>query len=196
MARRFRIWLGLAGVSFAVITAGCGGGILRATHGVPLPDSVELRHLALDAFGQRLHAALRDSTPLDLLFDVDEVRVLQEGTAATRSLARRASLAFPLAAAAGVRRSLHDTSYLGICVQDAHDESARGALGLMHESWTFRRVLLAARRLDGHRVALWLDGVFIFADTGFGILDLERIEDLRWEHSDLDILPCDMVVGL
>lgn len=161
-----------------------------------MPDSRDVRHVALERFGRELLTSLQEGSPTRLLFDVDEIRVLQEPTAATRSTTRRASLSFPLAAARSARRELADTAYLGLCVQDARDEPERGPLGLRRPSWTFRRILLAAKQPSGHRIALWLDGVFVFTDVGFGILDLERIEDPRWEHSDLDILPCDMVVGI
>ncbi len=34
----------------------------------------------------------------------------------------------------------------------------------------------------------------MFSDAGFGALDLERVETPRWEHSDLELAPCDMAI--
>jgi hypothetical protein len=161
-----------------------------------MPDEVADRHAAMDELGRRLHAALAAGAPSDVLLGDDEIRLVLASDAATRVAARRAGLSVRLGSVRGLAASLAGTSYLGVCLQDAHDEDPSGSLGLRADGWVFRRVLVAARQPAGRRVALWVDGTFVFTDAGFGALDLERVEEPRWEHSDLELAPCDMATTL
>lgn len=184
-------------VVWALLALACGpSGALahRATTPLPMPGESSDRHAAMDAFGRRLHAALVAGHPDDVLFGDDELRTLMGGEAATRVAARRASLSVRLGTSPRVALALAHTEYLGVCLQDARDDDP--ALDLRAPGWTFRRVLLAAQQPGGRRTALWVDGVFVFTDGGFGALDLERVEDPRWEHSDLELAPCDMATRL
>lgn len=179
--------------------AACGGPRAASGPTVPraMPAEVQARHAAMDAFGARLLAALAAGHPAEVVLGDDVLRVLLEGPAATRVAARRATLGVRLAdLESALVRALEGARYLGVCLQDARDEPASGPLGLRSEGWTFRRVLVAAERPGGRRVALWVDGVFLFTDAGFGALDLERVESPRPEHSDLEIAPCDMATHL
>lgn len=162
-----------------------------------MPDEVPARHAAMDAFGERLFAALAAGRPLDVVLGDDELRALLDGPAATRVAAHRATLGVRVHGdATHLVRALSGSHYLGVCLQDARDEPAAGPLGLRSDGWTFRRVLVAAERPGGRRIALWVDGLFVFTDAGFGALDLERVESPRPEHSDLEIAPCDMATRL
>jgi hypothetical protein len=67
-------------------------------------------------------------------------------------------------------------------------------LGLQADGWIFDRFLLIGRRPSGRRIAAWVEGVFVYTDAGFTALDLERVEEPRWEHSDLEIAPCDLSI--
>lgn len=159
-----------------------------------MPAATDARHDAMDAFGRRLHAALTAGRPADVLFGDDELRRLCDGSAATRIAARRGATSMRAGAQPAVAQGLARTEYLGVCLQYARDDD--DALGLESPGWTFRRVLLAARLPGGRRTALWVDGMFVFTDSGFGALDLERVEAPRWEHSDLELAPCDMATTL
>jgi hypothetical protein len=189
------VWSVLA-LCFAMILAGCGGGSAgQVTRALAMPPDVEKRHAAMDEFGRRLHAALRAGRPLAILLDDDQVRRLLESDAATRFAARRAAIGSRLGNGPRIASALAETRYLGVCLQDSRD-STPDEWGLRTAGWTFRRVLLVARRPGGRRVALWIDGVFVYTDRGFGALDLERMEDPRWEHSDLELAACDMATSL
>lgn len=177
-----------------IVLVGCGSSVPRATTPRPMPEDTEDRHDAMDAFGRQLHAALIAGRPTDVMFGDDELRLLMSSSAATRVAARRASITVRLGRVGRAADGLAHTEYLGVCLQDSRGDDP--ALGVRGEGWTFRRVLVAARQPAGRRIALWVDGVFLFTDDGFGALDLERVEDPRWEHSDLEIAPCDMATQL
>jgi hypothetical protein len=181
----------------AACGVGCGGGSrAHATMAVPMPHEVADRQVAMDEFGRRLHAALLAGRPIDVLLGDDEIRRVLTSENATRVAARRAAIGVRLGHTRQLASSLAHTEYLGVCLQDARDEANTGPIGLRNVGWTFRRVLLAAQRPGGRRVALWVDGLFVYTDNGFGALDLERVEDPRWEHADLELAPCDMSTAL
>lgn len=179
-------------VTFLLI--GCGASRPHATMPMPMPQELRERHIAMDELGRRLHAALIAGRPADVLLGDDELRRLMSSEAATRLAARRASISIRIGRSGRAAGALARTEYLGVCLQDARGDDP--ALGLRGEGWTFRRILVAARQPAGRRIALWVDGIFLFTDNGFGALDLERVEDPRWEHSDLEIAPCDMATSL
>ncbi|AKF05404.1 hypothetical protein [Sandaracinus amylolyticus] len=190
-----------AALALVLLVAACSGpgaaAPARPTTPLVMPTEIAARHAAMDAFGARLFAALAAGRPADVMLGDDELRVLLESDAATRIGAHRATVAMRLGADVGrVPLGLDGSHYLGVCLQDARDEPADGPLGLRADGWTFRRVLVAAERPGGRRVALWVDGLFVFTDAGFGALDLERVESPRPEHSDLEIAPCDMATRL
>lgn len=192
---RSRAWIAALA---AVLVAGCGGGgPPHATTPLSMPSDVAARHAAMDAFGRRLHAALAAGRPTDVLLGDDELRAVLTSEPATRVAAHRATLGVRVGGdTARLTIALRDTAYLGVCLQDARDEPDGATFGLRAPGWVFRRVLLAAQHPSGRRVALWIDGLFLFTDAGFGALDLERIEDPRPGHSDLELAPCDMATNL
>ena len=95
---------------------------------------------------------------------------------------------------ANLRSLLATAEYAGICLQGAREAPADGPLGLEMPGWVFDRFLLIGLRVPGQRLATWLEGVFLYTDAGFFALDLERVEEPRWEHSDLEIAPCDLSI--
>lgn len=157
-----------------------------------MPDDMDARHALMDAFGRRLHAALIAGDATRVMVGDDELRALLAGEDATRTGARRLTVGSRLLEPELVARQLTGTTYLGVCLQDAHDEGTHGPLGLRAEGWVFSRILLAASRPGGGRIATWIDGNFVLTDAGFVALDLEHVEAPRWEHSDLEIAPCDL----
>lgn len=181
-------------VPWATIAIACAAAPHGAMTPLPMPAATDARHDAMDAFGRRLHAALTAGRPTDVLFGDVELRQLCDGSAATRIAARRGGPSLRVGAQPAVAQGLAHTEYLGVCLQYARDDD--DAVGLESPGWTFRRVLLAARLPGGRRTALWVDGLFVFTDSGFGALELERVEAPRWEHSDLELAPCDMATTL
>ena len=138
---------------------------------------------------------MRAGEPQRLLYDeLDLTNLLSRG-AAMRIRGRRLHLTERLSLRPdGLAGPLADADYAGVCVQGAREEAASGPLGLLTDAWVFDRILLIGRRAGGQRVAAWIEGVFVYSDTGFAALDLERVEEPRWEHSDLEIAPCDLAI--
>lgn len=172
----------------------CAGSAPRPTTPLPAPDLREARNHAIDAFGRRAWEALADGDPARVLYDVVELRALLEPSVATRLSARRPSLGRRLGPHRSSRGLLQRARYAGICLQGARELPAGGVLGLRSPGWVFDRALLIGTRPSGRRIASWFEGIFVFTDAGFGALDLERVEEPRWEHSDLELATCDFAV--
>lgn len=180
----------------AALLCACGGSAPgRPTTFLPIPDGQDDRQAAVAEVGRRAWDAMRAGEPERLLYDeLDLTDLLSRGAAmrirghrihlVERLNVRPEVLAAPLAAA----------DYGGVCLQGARVEAASGPLGLRSEAWVFDRLLLIGRRASGQRVAAWIEGVFVYSDAGFAALDLERVEEPRWEHSDLEIAPCDLAI--
>jgi hypothetical protein len=178
----------------ATLVLACGGASTRATVPLPAPDSRAARDTAIEAFGRRAWAALAEGRPGRLLYDDVELRALLDPAGATRFSARRLSLGSRVGATGELSARLASAEYAGICLQGARVEDAGGVLGLERPAWVFDRALVIGRRPGGQRIASWIEGSFVLSDAGFGALDLERVEAPRWEHSDLEIAPCDHAV--
>lgn len=181
----------------ALVVGGCGGGLSsRPVRPIPVPASEQARHEALDRAGRRIYGALAAGRPERLLFDDLTLRRLLVPDAATQASALRAGLEVRL----GLRReafsAFDGAKYLGICVQGARLEPAGTSMGLKHAGWMFDRALVAGIEPSGRRIASWVEGAFLFTTKGFGAISLDRVEEPRWEHSDLELAPCDMEAGL
>lgn len=183
-----------------VLLAACGGTqagggeTAGPTRCVSLPDDEGARHDAVDALGHRVWAAMSEASPEDLLYDDLALRILLSPTAATRFAARRISFSERIGSSANFASLISNAAYAGVCLQGARSEEAGGVLGLEEDGWVFDRLLLIGRRQDGQRLAAWIEGLFLYSDAGFFALDLERVEEPRWEHSDLEIAPCDLAI--
>lgn len=191
---------GAAAVTLALVSlaaASCGGGRAPIA-GHTLPDLEDERDLAVRELGSALWEALSSGTPWTMLLEDDELRALLAPEEATRFAVRRGDVRSRLRAdAERVPSAIGGASYLGVCAQDSRDEPGGSALGLRARAWVVSRVLVAGRIGGGtRRIALWVDGTFIATSMGFRAIDLERIETPRWEHSDLEILACDVSEGL
>lgn len=185
----------LVGTVLCLLAFGCGAaGPRRPTTVLAAPDDRAARNAAIDAFGRRAWAALAEGQPTRVLYDELILRALLETASATRLSARRGTLERRIAASGDLRALLETATYAGICLQGAREEPAGGVLGLRSPGWVFDRALVIGTRPAGRRVASWLEGIFVFTDAGFGALDLERVEEPRWEHSDLELAPCDLAV--
>jgi hypothetical protein len=179
----------------ALLVAGCGGtSPAGATRCLVAPETREARSEAIDAFGRRAWAALTEGAPQGVLFDDLELRALLDAAGATRFSARRITLTSRLGGTSELPARTSGAEYAGVCLQGARVEDAGGVLGLQRPGWIFARALVIGRRPGGQRVASWLEGAFVYSDAGFRALDLERVEAPRWEHSDLELAPCDFAV--
>lgn len=192
MVRLARLALSVA------LLAGCAGanaGAVRPTGPALLPDAPAVRRAAIDALGRRAWDAMAAGRPAELLYDDRDLEVLVDRGAVTRIAARRLAHAERLAPEpARLRVALASATYAGVCLQGARPEEAGGPIGLVADGWVFDRLLVIGRRPMNRRVAAWLEGVFVYSDAGFAALDLERVEEPRWEHSDLEIAPCDLSI--
>lgn len=162
---------------------------------VGIPDTVDARNLAIDQLGHRAWAAMSAGDPRALLYADTDLDVLLDSGATARVAARRLALDERLAIdPAALRSPLATAEYAGICLQGARAVPAGGPIGLVADGWVFDRLLIIGRRPTGRRVAAWIEGIFVYSDAGFGAIDLERVEEPRWEHSDLEIAPCDLSI--
>ncbi len=196
-----RSWLLRCAIAFtacalaACALPSCGGGAAtRPTTVRPTPTDREVRDRAIAAFGERAWSAMLAGAPERLLYDDLDLRVLLDASVATRLSARRLTLGQRVSPSSDTPALLESAEYAGICLQGARDEPAGGVLGLRGEGWVFDRALVIGTRPGGRRIAAWIEGTFLFTDAGIGALDLERVEEPRWEHSDLELAPCDLAV--
>ena len=133
--------------------------------------------------------------PTRLLIHDSALPLLLDRPGVQRIAAHRLALADRLAVAPErLSGPLASATYAGICLQGARSVGVGDPPGLAQPGWVFDRVLIIGRRSSGQRVAAWLEGVFLYTDVGFGAIDLERVEEPRWEHSDLEIAPCDLAI--
>lgn len=158
------------------------------------PAGADARRAAIDALGHRVWDALAAGEPRRLLYDETDLSTLLDGGAATRATLRRDRIDERIGSTADFVSLMESAEYAGICLQGARDVPAGGALGLRSDGWVVDRVLIIGRRPSGQRIASWLEGVWLYSDQGFAAADLERVERPRWEHSDLEIAPCDLSI--
>ena len=99
----------------------------------------------------------------------------------------------------GEYQSMREARYGGVCLQDARVERSGPPFGLRESGWVFDRALVVgvtSEGPEGRRVAAWVEGTFVYTTEGFGAISIVRVERPRWEHSDLELAPCDMEVGV
>jgi len=185
-------------LALAALLTACGASTAAPRHPttpVGIPDTVEARNLAIDALGERAWAAMAAGDPRALLYEDTDLDALLDSGATARVAARRLALDDRLAIDPDALRSpLASAEYAGICLQGARGVEAGGPIGLVADGWVFDRMLIIGRRPTGRRVAAWIEGIFVYSDIGFAAVDLERVEEPRWEHSDLEIAPCDLSI--
>lgn len=163
-----------------------------------MPDDAAERDRLVMALGETAWTALSEGHALDLLADEEAASRLLDPSAAARLEERRPGFRARLGEALHqIPDQLAGATYLGVCAQDARDEPAGGALGLSERSWVVRRILVAGRIAStSRRIALWVDGPFVFDGERFVAVELENVETPRWEHSDLELASCDVSHGL
>ncbi|MFW6049955.1 MAG: hypothetical protein ACODAU_02205 [Myxococcota bacterium] len=168
----------------------------RPEHALPMPDDADARRRVLARAGRRIYDALAAGRPERLQLDDMALRRLLSPEAASRASALRTGLGKRLAVRPAAFTTLATAHYAGVCVQGSRLEPAGSPVGLREPGWIVDRVLVAGRQDGGRRVAAWVEGELLYTNVGFWAISLGRVEEPRWEHSDLELAPCDMEVGL
>lgn len=194
LAQVLRVLLVLGSVHCAPV--GCASEPARASTTLPVPRARHARARALDRAGARIFQALQHARPTTLLLDDRALTALLSPEAASRASALRLTTESRITAVLPMLGQLRGFRYLGICVQNSRLERGGSVLGLARPAWVFDRALVAGADGAGGRIASWVEGIFVFTDVGFQAVDLEGVEAPRPDHSDLELAPCDMEVGL
>ncbi len=182
--------------ALAIATVGCASAPpLRPR---TLPDDAAERDQAVGALGRSLWEGIADGDVLATLASDAELEALVDGEANTRIRLRRPGLRAQLGERMHtIPPQLEGATYLGVCARDARDHDERSGLGLLRPSWVIARVLIAGQLAgSARRIALWVDGPFVYDGEHFVALELTAIESPRWEHSDLELGACDVSDGL
>ena len=175
--------------------ASAGPATRAPTTAQPLPRPAAGAEQSLDAFGQKLYAALAQGHPEAVMFDDAALDVVLLPDAARRIASVRLAAGSALRVAADARALLQSATYAGLCVQQGRAEPSGGAIGLRAPGFVFERALVIGREPGGGAVASWVEGEFLNTDAGFGALSLERVEPPRRDHADLELAECEMRVG-
>ncbi|MCB9600157.1 MAG: hypothetical protein H6721_01780 [Sandaracinus sp.] len=179
-----------------LLLAACGGPSAERAGASTLPRAMPAeaseREAVLAELGRRLYAHLAEGNPTAILFEDGALRDLLEPDAAERARAVRVA---PLHVHPERLALLREAEPASLCIQGGA-EAQRGdpPFALKGAAWVFERALVSGRRPGGQRVALWIEGTFVLTDGGFGAIALRRVEDPRWEHSDLELATCDVRV--
>jgi hypothetical protein len=185
---------------WALVTAlsvmSCGGGsaTVETTTDTEVRPEDQPDEAAIARVGQRIYDAMVAGDPQQLLIDDAGMRRLVTAEAGERYAALRLGVGARIGDVSSL--AFDGTTYLGVCLQGARLEPADAELGLRAPAWIFERALVAGRMASGRRTAAWVEGIFVRTENGFVALDLHSAEDPRWEHTDLEIAPCDMEYGI
>lgn len=176
------------------VAAACGGESAQMRP-LPVPHEGQRRDEAMERYGKRLYETLGRGQPQSLLADDVELRALLTPQAASRYTALRMGAGMRLDVRPEEFVPFQQASFGGLCLQGSRLEPAGTPLGLSADGWVFDRALVVGVQPGGRRIAAWVEGTFVYTPEGFRALELSRVEAPRWEHSDLELAPCDMEVG-
>jgi len=179
-----------------VVALGACGGSQNAGETSDEPETLDEQPTteALEATGAQIYEAIMAAEPERLLIDDAGMRRLVDAESGERYAALRLGVRSRIGDVAP--HAFEGTHYVGVCLQGARREPAGARLGLREPAFIFERALVAGEMSTGRRVGAWVEGVFVRTDAGFVALDLHSVEDPRWEHTDLEIAPCDMESGI
>lgn len=162
----------------------------------PMPSHPEGRRAALTELAQDLFDAMVAADADRLLVPVDELDLVLDEDGAQRVEALRMAIHARVALDPARHGAFEDTELHGLCALGARNEPAHSPIGLKAQGWILERALIVGERPGGRRLAAWFEGTFVYAGGRFRAIDLRRVEDPRWEHSDLELVTCDMQVGM
>ncbi len=183
-----------------VLAAGCGGASVSSETPEPqrprmAPLSASERSRELLRFAEHAFTTLQSSDPVALVFDDIALRRLLTAPSATRASALRNGMPRHDGRVALGFELLRGTRFAGACFQGVRDEPAGTLIGLRQTGWIFERMLLVGQEPTG-RVALWVEGEFLWTDVGFGALAIHGVEQPRRGHADLELAVCDVDLGV
>ena len=161
-----------------------------------MPADRVVRHEALVELAQRLFDTLAAADIDRALYDVDDLDDLLDESAEERVEALRLGLGGRVALDPLRHGRFAETDLWGMCVLGSRDEPAGGSLGLEEDGWVLERALISGQRAGEQRLGAWFEGTFIYSEAGFRAIDLTRVETPRWQHADLELVTCDMQVGM
>lgn len=184
----------------AVFLSACGGSQTPATslgpeRSLTAPSDSAERAQALQQFAERAFRTLQHGHAVELVFDEVALGRLLNSPSATRAGGQRRSM--PAASGMAPRQFelLRDARFDGACFQGLHDEAEGSVVGLLQPGWMFERVLLVGSEPTG-RLAIWLEGEFLWTDQGFGAISIQAVEAPRRNHADLELAVCDVDLGV
>lgn len=178
-----------------LLLSSCGPAIPTGESARTMPRTADARRAALEEFGPRLYEALRTRNAPSVLFGEEALLEMLDDVAVHRFIRGRVALGTRLGNAPAVAAGFEGTEFLGLCAQGSRVGRATEPPGLLAETWVIDRLLVVASRAGNRRMAAWVEGPFVYSASGFGAVDLRRVEDPRWEHSDLEIGVCDIAFG-
>ncbi|MDD9942180.1 MAG: hypothetical protein OXU20_14135 [Myxococcales bacterium] len=166
------------------------------TRAVAPPERAAERRQLVTVLGRILKRSIARGTPTDVLFDDVALRQLLLPEYASRAALFRHNALDRFTISPLSRKLLEAARFLGVCVQGARLEPARGVLGLQAPGWVFDRILVVGQESGGGRVAAWVEGSFVHTDAGLGAVHLVRVEAPRRDHADLQLAVCDLAVWI
>ncbi len=184
----------------ACLLGACGGGQTPAgstvaQRALEAPTSGEQRSAALHQFAERAFRTLRDGHAVELVFPDAALDRLLNAPSARRASGQRHDMPRADVMAPRQFELLRGATFDGACFQGLHEEPAGSIVGLLHNGWMFERVLLVGSEPTG-RLAIWLEGEFLWTDKGFGAIAIHSAEAPRRNHADLELAVCDVDLGV
>jgi len=184
-----------------VALAACGGGQTTVENAAPpgpapIPTSPDERRAALTELAGELFTAMAEADADRLLVPIDELTPILEPDAVQRIEALRMAITARVELDPARHGVFGETELWGLCALGARNEPASGPIGLSAEGWVIERAMIVGKRADGRRLGAWFEGTFVYAGGQLRAIDLRRVEDPRWEHSDLELVTCDMQIGM
>ena len=179
-------------LSIGFLVAACGSGPpvwqLKA-----VPEDRDVRDAVLIETGRMIYRSLVEGNLRGLHVPSEHLPDLVDANTASRL--ERARQVYALGPQPEPRSYLafRQNPFQGVCLQHARIEPPGSVLGLRAPAWVFDRILVIGGRQT--RFAAWVEGTFVFTSEGFRALVLNRAENPRWEHADLELATCDLRAG-
>ena len=192
------VWCGLrlAWLSLMLGAAGCGASATSSVepYAELWPEAAGARESEAHRLGRALFEALQSGDETSILMTTEQLEATLHPAVYIHVQQRRALARTGRGGNGGSQ--WRGTEYLGACFQGVRREPADTSLGLRRPAGVVDRVLVVGRRADGTRLATWVEGSLVRVQGALRAISSLPIESPRWEHSDLEIAPCDLTVGI
>ena len=161
-----------------------------------MPPDRQQRQEALGDLAKLLFRAVVEATVEPVLYTIADLPKILDPGAVERIKALRLGLGSRVSLDPERHGRFAETTLYGLCVLGARVENPGGDVGVSQPAWVIERALLVGERGGGQRLGAWFEGTFVHSNVGLRAIDLRRVEVPRWEHADLELVRCDMQVGL